>query len=167
MSPSEPSFTSRGAFSKRRFCISLIRDFVDSTSHEPKPVAHSAVEGDSGLLPWGTAEAIGQKTDIRARRSGVGGITVVLGCVPEPPFLAKSRLPPPHNTKRHLAYFDAGGGSGPKQQILPLALPKEVEHWSLTTLREKLIKIGAKVVLRATIVGNRRESAGESRLNWL
>jgi len=27
-----------------------------------------------------------------------------------------------------------------------LALPKEVEHWSLTTLREKLIKIGAKVV---------------------
>ena len=27
-----------------------------------------------------------------------------------------------------------------------LALPSEVSHWSLTTLREKLIKIGAKVV---------------------
>jgi hypothetical protein len=27
-----------------------------------------------------------------------------------------------------------------------LALPDEVSHWSLTTLREKLIKIGAKVV---------------------
>jgi hypothetical protein len=27
-----------------------------------------------------------------------------------------------------------------------LALPQEVEHWSLTTLRQKLIKIGAKVV---------------------
>ena len=27
-----------------------------------------------------------------------------------------------------------------------LALPKEVEHWSLTTLREKLLKIGARVV---------------------
>ena len=27
-----------------------------------------------------------------------------------------------------------------------LALTKEVEHWSLTTLREKLVKIGAKVV---------------------
>ncbi len=27
-----------------------------------------------------------------------------------------------------------------------LALPEEVEHWSLTTLREKLVKIGAKVV---------------------
>jgi hypothetical protein len=27
-----------------------------------------------------------------------------------------------------------------------LVLPEEVEHWSLTTLREKLVKIGAKVV---------------------
>ena len=27
-----------------------------------------------------------------------------------------------------------------------LVLPKDVEHWSLTTLREKLVKIGAKVV---------------------
>ncbi len=27
-----------------------------------------------------------------------------------------------------------------------LALPQEIEHWSLTTLREKLVKIGAKVV---------------------
>ena len=27
-----------------------------------------------------------------------------------------------------------------------LALPKEVEYWSVTTLREKLVKIGAKVV---------------------
>jgi len=27
-----------------------------------------------------------------------------------------------------------------------LATPKEVEHWSLTTLREKLVKMGAKVV---------------------
>ncbi len=27
-----------------------------------------------------------------------------------------------------------------------LALPQNVEHWSLTTLREKLVKIGAKVV---------------------
>ncbi len=27
-----------------------------------------------------------------------------------------------------------------------LTLPDEVEHWSLTTLREKLIKIGARVV---------------------
>ena len=27
-----------------------------------------------------------------------------------------------------------------------LALPKEVEHWSRKSLREKLVKIGAKVV---------------------
>src|SRR5512146_2008370 len=30
-----------------------------------------------------------------------------------------------------------------------LALPREVRHWSLTTLREKLIKIRAKVVSRS------------------
>ena len=33
-----------------------------------------------------------------------------------------------------------------------LALPKEVEHWSLATLREKLVKIGAKVVRRSRYV---------------
>ncbi len=27
-----------------------------------------------------------------------------------------------------------------------LVLPKEVEHWSMTTLRDKLVKVGAKVV---------------------
>jgi hypothetical protein len=27
-----------------------------------------------------------------------------------------------------------------------VALPEEVEHWSLRTLREKLVKIGARVV---------------------
>jgi len=45
-----------------------------------------------------------------------------------------------------VAHRDAGGGSRPQHQILTLALPKEVEHWSLTTLPEMLIKIGAKVV---------------------
>ncbi len=33
-----------------------------------------------------------------------------------------------------------------------LALPKEVERWSLTTLREKLVKIGAKVVRHSRYV---------------
>jgi len=33
-----------------------------------------------------------------------------------------------------------------------LALPKGVKHWSLTTLREKLIKIGAKVVTHSRYV---------------
>ena len=33
-----------------------------------------------------------------------------------------------------------------------LALPRSVQHWSLTTLREKLIKIGAKVVTHARYV---------------
>ena len=30
-----------------------------------------------------------------------------------------------------------------------LVLPQRVNHWSLTTLREKLVKIGAKVVAHA------------------
>ncbi len=45
-----------------------------------------------------------------------------------------------------MAHRDAGGGSRPQHQNLTLALPKEVEHSSLTTLPKKLVKIGAKVV---------------------
>jgi len=33
-----------------------------------------------------------------------------------------------------------------------LALPRSVKHWSLTTLREKLVKIGAKVVRHSRYV---------------
>jgi hypothetical protein len=33
-----------------------------------------------------------------------------------------------------------------------LALPREIDHWSLTTLREKLVKTGAKVVKHAKYV---------------
>ena len=33
-----------------------------------------------------------------------------------------------------------------------VVLPKPVRHWSLTTLREKLVKIGAKVVTHAKSV---------------
>jgi hypothetical protein len=33
-----------------------------------------------------------------------------------------------------------------------LALPQEVAHWTLTTLREKLIKIGAKVMQHSRYV---------------
>ena len=33
-----------------------------------------------------------------------------------------------------------------------LALPASVKHWTLTTLREKLIKIGAKTVYHARYV---------------
>ena len=32
-----------------------------------------------------------------------------------------------------------------------LALPRSVQHWSLTTLREKLIKIGAEVVRHSKV----------------
>ncbi len=33
-----------------------------------------------------------------------------------------------------------------------MALPREIEHWSLTTLREKLVKTGVKVVRHAKYV---------------
>jgi Transposase DDE domain group 1 len=33
-----------------------------------------------------------------------------------------------------------------------LALPAGVEHWALTTVREKLIKIGARIVRRGRYV---------------
>ena len=33
-----------------------------------------------------------------------------------------------------------------------LALPRKIKHWSLTTLREKVIKIGAKVIRRSRYV---------------
>ena len=33
-----------------------------------------------------------------------------------------------------------------------LALPEEIEHWSFTTLREQLVKIGAKVTRHAKYV---------------
>ena len=36
--------------------------------------------------------------------------------------------------------------------MLTLALPGSVAHWSLTTLREKLVKIGAKIVAHARYV---------------
>ena len=68
------------------------------------------------------------------------------------------------NAKRGPAHLAAGGAEAPTEAtetgqavahalaynlanfMRTLALPKEVEYWSLTTLREKLVKIGAKVV---------------------
>ena len=44
-----------------------------------------------------------------------------------------------------------------------LALPKPVRHWSLTTLREKLIKIGAKVTRHAKYVFFQRAEVAVTR----
>ena len=44
-----------------------------------------------------------------------------------------------------------------------LALPQEVEHWSLTTLREKLIKIGAKIVRHGRYVAFQLAEVAVSR----
>ncbi len=61
-------------------------------------------------------------------------------------LLAKRRHRSLFGSNRNVAHRDAGGGSRPLHQMQTMALPDEVKHWSLTTLREKLIKIGAKVV---------------------
>src|SRR5829696_2429105 len=46
--------------------------------------------------------------------------------------------------------FDDGQRGPPMANIFrTLVLPDEVERWSLTTLREKVVKIGAKVVAHA------------------
>src|SRR3546814_20514844 len=56
-----------------------------------------------------------------------------------------------------------------------LALPKEVEHWSLTTIREKLVKNGAEVIAQGRYVtfqtrSNERrggkECVGTCRSRW-
>jgi len=44
-----------------------------------------------------------------------------------------------------------------------LAIPKTVEPWSLTTLREKLIKIRAKVVCHGRYVRPLRHDSGGVR----
>jgi hypothetical protein len=44
-----------------------------------------------------------------------------------------------------------------------LALPKEVKHWSLTTLREKLVKIGAKVVRHGRYINFQMAEAADNR----
>jgi len=44
-----------------------------------------------------------------------------------------------------------------------LALPKDVAHWSLTTLREKLLKIGAKVVRHGRYVNFQLAAVAVSR----
>ncbi len=43
-------------------------------------------------------------------------------------------------------------GESACSQKRTLAFPKEVGHWSLTTLREKLIKIGANIVIHGRYV---------------
>ena len=46
-------------------------------------------------------------------------------------------------------YLDVEGIPYQDFYYLMLVLPDEVERWSLTTLREKVVKIGAKVIAHA------------------
>ncbi len=47
-----------------------------------------------------------------------------------------------------------------------LALPEAVEHWSLTTLRNKLIKIGAKVVRHGHYITFQLAEVAVSRVSF-
>ncbi len=48
-----------------------------------------------------------------------------------------------------------------------MALPQEVDHWSLITLREKLIKIGAKVARHGRyVMFQLAEEAVDRRQGW-
>ena len=65
-----------------------------------------------------------------------------LNIEPAAPKLRQSHFSTPiHSLAYNLANF-----------MRTLALPKEVEHWSLTTIREKLVKIGAKIVAHGRYV---------------
>ena len=45
----------------------------------------------------------------------------------------------------------------------PWGLPEEVEHWSLTSLREKLVKIGARIVRHGRYVAFQLAEMAEPR----
>ncbi len=60
-------------------------------------------------------------------------------------------------TKSSLAHRDACGGSRPQHHEDKSVLPEEVELWSLTTLGEKLIKIGGKAVRHSRYVTFQRD----------
>jgi len=47
-----------------------------------------------------------------------------------------------------------------------LALPQDVEHWSLMTLREKLVKIGAKVARQVRQISTGRGGGDAELVCW-
>jgi hypothetical protein len=61
-----------------------------------------------------------------------------------------TKLPDPHHRRPFLQNLrdrtQPSRWRGVSDVLSTLALPQEVEHWSLTTLREKLVKIGARIV---------------------
>ncbi len=61
-----------------------------------------------------------------------------------PPCVGVARVNPYFTTGDHLSAFRPGRAC--EARAPEAGQVKEVEHWSLTTLREKLVKIGAKVV---------------------
>jgi hypothetical protein len=75
------------------------------------------------------------------------------------PLLRRQRRPPPASR----------AGLQPRHYMRTLAMPKTKEPWPLTSLREKLIKIGAKIVSHGRYVtfqsGRSRSVAADVRRN--
>ena len=57
-----------------------------------------------------------------------------------------------HPAYREPASRRRGGGGNLANFLRQRVLPKPIQGWTLTTLREKLVKIGAKVVRHAKYV---------------
>ncbi len=73
-----------------------------------------------------------------ARETGRSGCTVRQG--------ARADKPDAKLSRRKTGCLDHALAYNLANCMRTLALPMEVEHWSLITLREKVVKIGAKVV---------------------
>jgi hypothetical protein len=65
-----------------------------------------------------------------------------------PPQIARCANAAKLKTATHRARFEDNLGNF----LRKLATPEPIKHWSLTTLKDKLIKIGAKVVSHARYV---------------
>ena len=62
-----------------------------------------------------------------------------------PPGCGKSRVARWRVISPRRGYCDQHGTAG---RARSLALPDEIKQWSITTLRDRLVKIGAKIVRR-------------------
>ncbi len=120
-------------------------------AHGRKPanlIARSGPQTTAGsrggpAVPEKRPERLSRRSHLRrgGGPGGAGGVDV------SRPSSGDVRFPP-----NFVCFTSGSGPSGrrrrssavdPKEKF---AVPEEVEHWSLTTLREKLVKIGAKVM---------------------
>ena len=101
-------------------------DVNDAERLARDPAMRASPSGSPGAT---TAETLPNNTSRRGRTRSAGH-----GC----PAMPSGTTPCGSSCTPSLTIF--------ANFLRTLALPAEVEHWSLTTLREKLVKIGARIV---------------------